>query len=46
MKYKAKAWIEDGIIRCASQMCDKCVNLKYGKCFDVVIEVKEEDKND
>lgn len=42
---KIKAWIDDGIVRCASQMCDDCSFLETKRCQDAIIVTSEYWKN-
>jgi len=42
MKYTAKAYIKDGKVLCASQMCNECEYEKIYECKEVIIECKEE----
>lgn len=47
--YRVLAWIKDGVVRCASQLCDKCPNKAEGRCvpasLTVTAEVEEEQRN-
>ncbi|WPA89684.1 hypothetical protein [Neomoorella thermoacetica] len=36
--YRARIWVEDGVIRCCSQMCSGCP--RFNECQEVLLEIR------
>ena len=41
MEYKCNEWIENGNVKCASQLCNECDKKETNNCVEVIIVEKD-----